>query len=83
MHTNAVTAPSGLSDGPYDTAVRGGSGPSESHPLQPGPPPPRKGTGDDRTATALGDVAWAAAVFPSNPPGVKMGDCQCLTVVRS
>ena len=42
-------------------AVRGGSGPSESHPLQPGRAPPCKGTDDSRTATLLGDVAWAAA----------------------
>ena len=28
-----------------------------------------QGSEDNRTAIALGDVAWAAAVFPSNPPG--------------
>ena len=50
-------------------AERGWSGPRESLPLQPGRPPPRKGTDDNRTATALRAVAWAAAVFPSNPPG--------------
>ena len=53
--------------------VRGGSGPKESRPLQPGRPSPRNGTDDNRTATALGDVAWAAAVFPSDPPGRRWG----------
>ena len=61
MHTYAATAPSGVIRRCLRQAVRGGSGPSESPPSQPGETPPRKGTDDNRTATALGDVAWAAA----------------------
>ena len=41
-------------------------------PLQPGPPPPCKGTDDNRTATALGDVAWAAAGV-LEPQGTSFG----------
>ena len=67
-------------------AVRGGSGP----PSQPGQTPPYKGTDDNRTATALGDVAWAAAGV-LEPQGTSFGTvalwdpsrCQCLSVVRS
>ena len=49
-----------------------------------------KGTDDSRTATALGDVAWAAAGV-LEPQGTSFGTvalwdpsrCQCLSVVRS
>ena len=61
-----------------------GSGPSESPPSQPGRTPPWKGTDDNRTATAQGDVAWAAAVFQSKPPGRRWGTANgCAVMIQS
>ena len=57
-------------------------------PLQLGRLPPRKGTDDSRTATALGDVAWAAAGV-LEPQGTSFGTValwdpsRCLSVVWS
>ena len=51
-----------------------GSGHSVSPPLQPGQTPPCKGTDDNRTATALGDVAWAAAGC-AGTAGYLLRDC--------
>ena len=45
-----------------------------------------QGTDDNRTATALGDVARAAAVFPSNPPGRRWGTANvhcCAVMIQS
>ena len=64
-------------------AVRGGSGPSASPPLQPGRAQLAKGL-------TIGDVAWAAAgvlePYSTSFGTVALWDpsrCQCLTVVRS
>ena len=69
MGTYASTAPSGLSDGAYDLPYGAGVGPARA------PRPSlvklhdEKGLESDVQQRALGDTAWAAAVFPSNPPG--------------
>ena len=82
-----------LSRQPYCSSIAAAisaCGPSESPLSQPGQTPPCKATDDNRTATALGDVAWAAAGV-LGPQGTSFGAvalldpsrCQCLSVVRS
>ena len=69
MHTHAVTAPPGLSDGAYGATYGAGVDPARV----PRPSLVELHQGKvlriDAQQRALGDTAWAAAVFPSNPPG--------------